>query len=204
MPLDLPPFPPEEPIASPPEITALLHAAGQGQAEARDRLYEAVYGELRRLARRQLAVGPMARTLDTTALVHEAYVKLSGEARWTVENRRHFFALAARAMRMVLVDHARRRGRDKRGGGQAAIDLDVVQVAAPEREEELVALDGSLARLESADRELAQIVEWRFFAGLSVEEISELVGVSDRTVKRRWRAARAFLHQDLVAQGYGA
>lgn len=186
------------------EITALLRAAENGAAGASNRLYEAVYAELRRLARRQLALGPASRTLDTTALVHEAYVKLSGEARWTVENRRHFFALAARAMRMVLVDRARRQGRKKRGGGQLEVDLERVEIAAPDRAEELVALDGSLGRLEGADPELARLVEWRFFAGLSVEEIAELEGVSDRTVKRRWRAARAFLHQDLAAQGFGA
>lgn len=206
----MPPMPAEpslpDPAGSVPsaEITALLRAAEGGAAEASNRLYEAVYAELRRLARRQLALGPSSRTLDTTALVHEAYVKLSGEARWTVENRRHFFALAARAMRMVLVDRARRQGRQKRGGGQFAVDLERVELAAPDRAEELVALDGSLERLEGADPELARLVEWRFFAGLSVEEIAELVGVSDRTVKRRWRAARAFLHQDLAAQGFTA
>ena len=186
------------------EITALLLAAEGGSADASNRLYEAVYGELRRLARAQLRRGPTARTLDTTALVHEAFLKLSGAASWTVENRRHFFSLAARAMRLVLVDHARRQGSQKRGGGQFAVDLDPALVATPDRADELVALDGSLARLEAADPELARLVEWRFFAGLSVDEISELAGVSDRTVKRRWRSARAFLHQDLAAQGYSA
>jgi RNA polymerase sigma factor (TIGR02999 family) len=183
------------------EITTLLAAAGAGDRGASDRLFEAVYAELRRIARRQRAATAPSATLSTTALVHEAYLKLSGEARWSVEDRRHFFALAARAMRHVLVDHVRRRGRLKRGGGAVALELEAEEVAAPDRGEELVALDEALDRLESVEPELAQLVEWRFFAGLSVEEIAELTGVSDRTVKRRWRAARAFLYQDLAAQG---
>lgn len=183
------------------EITTLLAAAGAGDRGASDRLFEAVYAELRRIARRQRAAAAPSATLSTTALVHEAYLKLSGEARWTVEDRRHFFALAARAMRHVLVDHVRRRGRLKRGGGALALDLEAEEIAAPDRGDELVALDDALGRLESVEPELAQLVEWRFFAGLSVEEIAELVGVSDRTVKRRWRSARAFLYQDLAAQG---
>lgn len=189
---------------APSEITALLAAVGDGDRAAVDRLFEHVYEELRRLARRQLAAGGAGPTLDTTGLVHEAYLRLSRDARWTVEDRRHFFALAARAMRHVIVDHARRRRRQKRGGGAVAVDLDAAELAAPERAQDLIALDASLSRLEAAEAELAQLVEWRFFAGLSVEEISELLGVSDRTVKRRWRAARAFLYQDLSAQGFGA
>jgi len=183
------------------EITTLLAAAGAGDRGASDRLFEAVYAELRRIARRQRAAAAPMATLSTTALVHEAYLRLSGEARWSVEDRRHFFALAARAMRHVLVDHVRRRGRLKRGGGALALDLEAEEIAAPDRGEELMALDEALGRLESVEPELARLVEWRFFAGLSVEEIAELTGVSDRTVKRRWRAARAFLYQDLAAQG---
>lgn len=191
----------EAPAPGAEEITTLLAAAGAGDRGASDRLFEAVYAELRRIARRQRAASAPMATLSTTALVHEAYLKLSGEARWSVEDRRHFFALAARAMRHVLVDHVRRRGRLKRGGGALALDLEAEEVAAPDRGEELVALDEALGRLESVEPDLAQLVEWRFFAGLSVEEIAELTGVSDRTVKRRWRSARAFLYQDLASQG---
>lgn len=183
------------------EITSLLRAAGSGDRAAWDRLFESVYGQLRRIARRQLAARAPLATLSTTALVHETNLRLSGGARWTVEHRRHFFALAARAMRLVLVDHARRRGRLKRGGDLASLDLERHNLAAPESGAELLALDTALARLETVEPELARIVEWRFFAGLSMEEIAELLGVSDRTVKRRWRAARAFLFQELAAAG---
>lgn len=190
--------------ASPSEITTLLVAIERGETGAVDRLFEQVYGELRRLARRQLGHGPASPTLDTTALVHEAYLRLSGEARWSVESRRHFFNLAARAMRNVLVDHARRRGRVKRGGDALRVDLDAHEIAAPDRATELVALDDALVRLAASDAELARLVELRFFAGLSIEEIAELFGVSDRTIKRRWRAARALLYRDLATLGFGS
>jgi len=185
-----------------PDITTLLRAAGTGDRAASDQVFEAVYAELRRIARRQRAVPGPGATLSTTALVHETYLRLGGNARWTVEDRRHFFALAARVMRLVLIDHARRRNRRKRGGQVTILDLEVQDLASPDRAAELVALDEALGRLESAEPELAQLVEWRFFAGLTVEQIAELLGVSDRSVKRRWRSARAFLYQDLIAQGF--
>ena len=173
--------------ADPTEITALLRAVGQGDRSALDRLFEQVYGELRRIARRQLRTALPAATLDTTALVHEAYLKLSGGGPWSTRDRSHFYALTAQAMRRVLIDHARRRTRQKRGGRMVAL-----------------ALDQALARLEAVDPELASLVEWRFFAGLSVEEIAELREVSDRTVKRHWRLARAFLFREMAAQGWSA
>lgn len=183
------------------EITELLRAIEGGDASASDRLFERVYAELRKIARRQLRSVPQAETLSTTALVHEAYLKLSGNARWSTRDRFHFFALTAQAMRQVLIDHARKRTRKKRGGRQVALTLEEVELPIAERAEELVALDGALAKLERADPELARLVEWRFFGGLSVEEIAELLAVSDRTVKRHWRLARAFLFQELQAQG---
>ncbi len=186
---------------SPSEVTALLEAAGGGDRGAFDKLFEAVYGELRAIAHRQVRRAGANPTLDTTALVHEAYVKFSKQAHWSVANRLHFYRLAARAMRSVVIDHARRRGRAKRGGDRVAVELDEQLVAAPERSAELLAVDEALCRLESVEPELAQLVEWRFYAGLSIDEIAELLEVSDRTVKRRWRSARAFLYQDLAAQG---
>ncbi len=195
--------PPEDPAAIPAvEITALLVAAGGGDRSAFDRLFEAVYSELRTIAHRQLRRSMGHPTLDTTALVHEAYLKFSKQEQWTVANRLHFYRLAARAMRSVVIDHARSRGRVKRGGDRVLVELDEGIAAAPVRADELVAVDDALSRLETIEPELAQLVEWRFFAGLSVEEIATLLEVSDRTVKRRWRTARAFLFQDLSAQGY--
>lgn len=181
------------------EVTTLLHAIEGGDRCAVDRLFESVYGELRRIARRQLRAAPPLATIDTTALVHEAYLKLSGGAPWSIRDRYHFYALTAQAMRQVLVDHARRRTRQKRGGRQVALPLDAVEPAVAARGEELLALDQALARLAVVDADLARLVEWRFFAGLSVEEIAELRGVTDRTVKRHWRLARAFLLRELSA-----
>lgn len=184
---------------SPEGVTTLLRAAGDGDASARDRLFAMVYDELRRMARAQLRRAPRERTLGTTALVHEAYVKLSGDAHWSTRDRCHFFALTSRAMRQILVDQARRRTREKRGGGGAPLDLEQVDIAAGERAGELVALDAALEELEKADPEGARVVEWRFFGGLSIEEIASALEVSDRTVKRQFRAARAFLFDRLSA-----
>ncbi len=186
------------------EITALLRAVEGGDRAAIGDLFERVYGELQRIARRQLRAAPPLQTLHTTELVHEAYVRLSGAAHWSTRDRFHFFALTAQAMRRVLIDHARKRTRQKRGGRGVPLSLEEVDVPVAERADELLALDGALARLEETDAELARIVEWRFFAGMSTEEIAELHGVSDRTVKRRWRLARAFLLQELAAQGWSA
>ncbi len=182
------------------EITALLRAVEQGDRAAIARLFECAYGELRRIARRQLHASPLVKTLNTTELVHEVYVRLSGAEAWSTRDRFHFYALSAQAMRRVLIDHARHRTRQKRGGGARALSIDDVDVPVSERAEELVALDAALEKLEATDAELARLVEWRFFAGLSIEEIAELHGVSDRTVKRRWRLARAFLFQELHGQ----
>lgn len=182
-------------------ITELLRGIERGEREARDQLFEMVYRELRTIARRQLARRRGPATLNTTALVHEAYLKLAGDSLLSTRDRGHFFALSSRAMRQVLVDHARRRLRGKRGGGAAVLPLEGIDVPVSERAEELIALDGALARLEEMDADLARLVEWRFFGGLSVEEVAGLMEVSDRTVKRHWRAARAFLYRELAEQG---
>ena len=189
---------------APEGITALLRAAEGGDRGALDHLFGMVYVELRKLARRQLHGGPPQQTLSTTALVHEAYLKLSADARWSTRDRSHFFALAARAMRHILIDHARRRTRHKRGGAAVPLSLESTEVPVYDRGDELLALDQALERLAALDPELAQLVEWRFFAGLSVEEVAGILEISDRTVKRQWRAARAFLYQQLATQGAGA
>lgn len=188
----------------PEAITELLRAAEGGDRAALDQLFGLVYAELRKLARRQLQVTPVQHTLGTTALVHEAYLKLSTDAHWSTRDRSHFFALAARAMRHILIDHARRRTRRKRGGSETPLSLEDAEVPVHDRGAELLALDEALEHLAAVDPELARLVEWRFFAGLSVEEIAGILEVSDRTVKRQWRAARAFLYQHLAQPGAGA
>lgn len=180
------------------EITALLREIESGNRDALDRLFERVYAELREIARRQLRAASPLETLDTTALVHETYLKLSGGSGFSTRDRFHFYALTAQAMRHVLVDHARRRTRQKRGGRAVPLSLEAVDPGVAARGEELLALDQALAKLESLDRDLAQLVEWRFFAGLSVGQIAELRGVTDRTVKRHWRLARAFLLEEMT------
>lgn len=178
-------------------ITGLLRAVETGDRAALDELFAGVYQELRRLARNEIAAAPPRAAVNTTTLVHETYLKMSRGAPWSLRDRFHFFATVARAMRMVLIDHARRRTRAKRGGGELALSLDEARLPSTSRPEELLALDEALERLEAADPELARVVEWRFFAGLSVEEIARTLEVSERTVKRHWRAARAFLFDEL-------
>jgi RNA polymerase sigma factor (TIGR02999 family) len=178
------------------EITALLSALSRGDRSALDRLYPLVYQELHRRAHGQLARFRPGDTLSTTALVHEAYLKLTGAAAQSFQDRVHFFSVASRAMRQILLDYARRAIAAKRGGGPA-VSLDPAATPDPGRPEELVALDEALERLAAADERLARIVELRFFGGLSVEDTAEAVGSSPRTVKRDWRKARAFLYQAL-------
>ena len=183
----------------------MLRAAGAGDAAASERLFEAVYGELKRLARAQLAIRGRAigiygarATIDTTALVHEAYFKLASPAGLAVDDRRHFLNLAARVMRHLLVDFARQRGAEKRGGELVAVALeDAGEIAERGAELELsaevLALDVALAALEAAAPDLARLVELRFFVGLPLPEIAEVTGRSERSLKRDWRRARAFL-----------
>lgn len=183
-------------MSSDDDITALLVALRLGDRSAMDRLLPLVYGELRERAHRQLGSGRAGDTLSTTALVHEAYLKLTASSQQSYENRIHFFAVASRAMRQILIDYARRNVASKRNGGHA-ISLDPELLAGPNRSDELLALDEALAELERVDERLGKIVELRFFGGLSVEETAEVQNVSPRTVKRDWRKARAFLFRVL-------
>jgi RNA polymerase sigma factor (TIGR02999 family) len=198
----VPSEPTVRPSSAPDAITRLLRAASEGDNEAHQRLFTLVYEELRRLARRQLARSAGIDTLSTTAVVHEVYLKLSAEGQWTARDRSHFYALAARTMRHVLIDYARRGSRQKRGGHAVPISLDENIIAMPVhgRADELCRLDEALTRLEQSEPDLARIVEWRFFGGLSVEEIASTLEVSSRTVKRHWRVARAFLHRELLSE----
>jgi RNA polymerase sigma factor (TIGR02999 family) len=177
------------------QITRLLASVRDGDRHAIDAVFNLVYAELHTAARRQLARARPGQTLDTTVLVHEAYLKLvdSAQANWT--DRGHFFAVAAKAMRQIIIDYARWTSRKKRGGGVHKISLDGIDVADAERARELVALDSALIQLESFSERLARIVELRFFAGLSVEETAELLAAEPHQIKREWRKARAFLFQ---------
>jgi RNA polymerase sigma factor (TIGR02999 family) len=183
------------------EITGLLTAMGDGDALARDRLFALVYGELRARARQQLARMRPGETLDTTALVHEAYLKLASRAQANYTDRAHFFAVASRAMRQILVDYARRASAQKRGGGASAVSLDDDDpgCGVPTHADALLALDAALARLAVLDERLARVVELRFFGGLSVEETAEALQSSPRTVKRDWRKARILLFEAVSA-----
>lgn len=179
------------------EITNLLRAWGRGDGTAVDRLFTLLYEELRIIARRQLR-GRRGQTLDTTAIVHEACVKLLDPSGPGINDRAHFLNLAARVMRQVLIDGARRRIAAKRGGAEAIHTRFDDHLGDTARAEELLALDEAIGKLARLEPRLAHTVELRFFAGLSVEEIAELLSVSARTVKRDWVKARAFLHCEMA------
>jgi RNA polymerase sigma factor (TIGR02999 family) len=178
------------------DITALLLAWGQGEEAAREPLVEAVYGELRRLARRHLRRERADHSLTPTALVHEAYLKLVDQRRVRWQNRAQFFAIAARVMRRILVDHARARSSAKRDRG-ITIALAGVDVAAASPDVDLLALDEALEKLERLDARQGQLVELRFFAGLTVVEAAQAMAVAPITVKRDWALARAWLFREL-------
>ena len=179
-------------------ITQLLANWREGDPDAVHQLMPLVYSELRAIAHRQLR-GRHDTTLQATAIVHEAYLKLARHSRLAIEDRHHFFALAAKAMRQLIVDYARKRVASKRGGQRAFVALDDVDVPAATRAADIVAVDDALDRLAQLDESLSRVVELRFFAGLSVEETADVLRCSPRTVKREWRKARALIHADLTA-----
>ena len=178
-------------------VARLLHELEGGDRAAADRLFALVYDELRLLARRQRRRWHGDYTLDTTALVHEAYLKLVDQSRAQWRDRNHFFAVAATAMRQIVVDHARRRSSGKRGGGAMLAALDEMHPRVETRLDQILALDQALTRLGEMDDRLARMVELRFFAGLSIEETAGVLRIDPRTVNRDWRTARALLYQAL-------
>ncbi|HET6632943.1 MAG TPA: ECF-type sigma factor [Rhodanobacteraceae bacterium] len=180
------------------DITELVRAAGRGESNALDQLFARVYDELKRIARKQLR-GGRSPTLDTTGLVHDAYLKLACPEELDLQSRRHFFALAAKAMRQIVIDHARARSADKRGGGVAPLALDAVaEVSAAEMApDQLLQLDRALTRLEDEQPRLSALIEMRFFAGLELTDIAAMQEVSERTLNRDWRRARAELYAAL-------
>lgn len=177
------------------DITACLFEAGAGGEQARERLYIVVYDTLREIARQRLRQFRPGETMNTTALVHEVYLKLIDQTRAGWRDRAHFFATASRSMRFILIDYARARTAARRGGRQADLPLDALQVAADERADDLIALDEALTQLATLDERLGRIVELRFFAGMTYEEIAEVTARSVPTVKRDWQRARTWLYQ---------
>jgi RNA polymerase sigma-70 factor, ECF subfamily len=182
---------------APKDVTVLLAEATKGDQQAASKLVPLVYDELRRLARHYMRRERENHTLQATALVHEAYLKLVQHQSVDWQNRAHFFGIAAQVMRHILVDHARGHGREKRGAGQQLVSLEEALVFSPEKSAELIKLDESLERLAKLDPRQGRIVELRFFGGLTVEETAHILGISPKTVKREWSVAKAWLHGDL-------
>jgi RNA polymerase sigma factor (TIGR02999 family) len=182
-------------------ITQLLIDLGGGDAQALNHLYPLVLDELKRIASNHLRKERPGHTLNTTALVHESYLKLVDGSTATCGNRSQFFAIASRAMRQLLIDHARQRNAQKRGGDYRQVTLDPNLVATPSRAVDLIALDQAMERLGKIDARLEKVVERRVFGGMKVQEIADSLDVSRRTVERDWERARAYLYRDLAPGG---
>ena len=182
---------------TPKDVTRLLEAWSDGNQEALDELMPLIYEELRRMAKQYMNSQPSGHTLQTTALIHEAYLKLSDQKDKKWQNRAHFFAVAAQAMRHILVDHARSHQTQKRGGETQIVSLEDVAIISNERANELVALDEALKNLSALDERKGQVVELRYFGGLSVEETAEVLKISEGTVMRDWRFAKTWLLREL-------
>jgi len=180
-----------------PDVTALLSQLTQGDQEAAEKLIPLVYDELKRLARSYMRRERQDHTLQTTALVHEAYLRLVRQRAVTWQGRSHFFGIAAQLMRRILIDHARGHLREKRGGAQVILQLNEALAFSQEHSQELLRLDEALNRLSKLDPRQGQVVELRFFGGLSVEETAEFLNISPKTVKRDWAVAKAWLHGEL-------
>ncbi|MBI3679437.1 MAG: sigma-70 family RNA polymerase sigma factor [Acidobacteria bacterium] len=183
--------------SSPPNITQMLAACSRGHAAALDQLIPVVYDELRRLADHNLRRVSSYHTLQPTALIHEAYLRLADQTDIGWQNRAHFFGIAAHLMRCILVDYARRNYAAKRGGAERPLSLETAGDWGEEKSVDLVALDDALLDLATLDPQKSRLVELRFFGGLSIEETAEVMGLSPRTVKRQWRTTRAWLHREL-------
>lgn len=191
----------EHTLSSPKEITRLLADWGRGDRAALAQLTPLVHAELRRIARRQMRGEQPGHTLQPTALVNEVFVRLAGQERFAWQDRAHFFAVCARMMRNILVDHARANARGKRGGGAVHVSLSEAATLAAGRDPDLIALSDALERLETLDPQKGRIIELRFFAGLSLEETAEVLAISVTTVRREWRRSKAWLFRAMTAGG---
>lgn len=181
----------------PHEVTSLLLQLRQGNRLVLSELLPLVYGELRRIASAFLQDENRNHTLLTTDLVHEAFLKMVGSDQQTYENRAHFFSIAANSMRQILVDEARKRNAQKRGGGAAKVSLDEGAILTDANADQLVALDEAMKALAEFDQQMGQIVELRFFAGLTIEEVADVLSISVSTVKRDWNVAKAWLYREM-------
>ncbi len=180
------------------DVTRILNAIEQGDAQAADQLLPLVYEELRRLAAAKMSHEPPGQTLQATALVHEAYIRLVGSEAQNWSGRTHFLAAAAEAMRRILIDNARRKQRLKRGGDQKKVDLDDAEFAIEAPSEDLIALDEALTKLASMDNVKADLVKLRYFAGLTLEQAAGVLELPERTAKRYWAHARAWLYREIT------
>ena len=185
------------------EVTLLLHRLNAGDKSATEQLIPVVYDELRRLAAACMRRERVDHTLQPTALVHEAWLRLVEQREWNLQNRAHFFGMAAQVMRRILIDHARAANAEKRGGDQIIVSLENAMAVAVEYPTQLLDAHRALERLDQLDQRRAHIAELRFFGGLSIDEIAEILGVAPRTVNRQWRAARAWLSREL-SSGFSA
>lgn len=191
------------PDPSPLEVTQLLADWAKGDKSAFDRLLPLIHAELRQIARRQMSQERPGHTLQATALVNEAYVKLAGQQQgFEFQNRAHFFAACAQVMRHILIDHARAHARDKRGGGAIQVSLNEVAAIAADQAQQFLALEDALRFLERVDPRKSRIVELRYFGGLTIEETAEVLDISPRTARREWQRAKAWLYR-MISEGIG-
>lgn len=181
------------------DVTQILNAAGPNDALAANELLSLVYEQLRRLAAAKMASEPPGQTLQATALVHEAWLRLTGDERRRWNDRTHFFASAAEAMRRILVDNARRKRAARHGGGQRRVELPEVASADAENDDRVLAVDEAFEKFAALDPQKAELVKMRYFVGMTLEEAAEALGISERTAKRYWAFARAWLHEEIKA-----
>src|SRR2546427_809416 len=181
------------------DVTRILDAIGQGDSNAADQLLPLVYQELRKLAAHKMASESPGQTLQPTALVHEAWLKLVGQENRKWQDRNHFFAASAEAMRRILVDSARRKRTQRHGGGQQRVELDDVKLAV-ENDDQLLAVNDAVEKLATTDKQKAELVKLRYFVGMTIEEAAQVLGISEGTAKRHWAYARAWLYEEIRAQ----
>jgi RNA polymerase sigma factor (TIGR02999 family) len=193
--------PKKPPESEPSNVTELLNRMRGGDRQAGDEVAGLVYGELRRIASREMRHERPGHTLQTTALVHEAYMRLAGSESLEIQDRGHFFAVASQQMRRILVDHARAGSAQRRGGGALKVDFEKLQVAAPEQSIDVLLLDESLKELERLEPRAAKVVELRYFGGYTDKEVVEALGVSLATVRREWEFARSWLFDRMQGKG---